>query len=201
MPKCALPSHLREKLHNDWPWPLSKLPRSINAFGPRCAGAACECGGKGYRPWPPRLVRGRGVARWENTGASSILEIPDLVSREVKAADVYGSTFTAIERNPGHPNFNQAGSVVLSWREAAVIRVTSAPAGAWNFPGLIIEENLYSPSTIQEFSPAGWMELEPIFKTWHRDAFGKTPNYRIGYRPDHLDGYYNNGPYAGLNFE
>jgi hypothetical protein len=200
MPKCALPVSLREKLHNDWPWPLSKLPRAINAFGPRCGGVSCECGGKGLRAWPPRLLRGRGVARWENTGASSILEIPDLVKKEIRGpADVYGGTFTAIERNPGHANFNQTGTVVLAWRAAAVIRFGGPPEN--DFETLVLDQNLYSPSTIQEFSPTGWLELDPFFKAWHKNAFGKTPNYRIGYRPDHLDGYYNNGPYAGLNFE
>ena len=32
MPNSALPPNLREKLHWDWPWPFSKIPRGWTAF-------------------------------------------------------------------------------------------------------------------------------------------------------------------------
>jgi hypothetical protein len=32
MPKECLPDHLKDAKHTDWLWPLSLLPRSINAF-------------------------------------------------------------------------------------------------------------------------------------------------------------------------
>lgn len=30
--KQALPPHLRERRHDDWPWPLSYTPRWVNAY-------------------------------------------------------------------------------------------------------------------------------------------------------------------------
>ena len=32
MPRSALPLHLRDKLHWDYPWPFSKMPRAWTAF-------------------------------------------------------------------------------------------------------------------------------------------------------------------------
>ncbi len=32
MPASALPPHLRETLHWDWPWPFSRIPRGWTAF-------------------------------------------------------------------------------------------------------------------------------------------------------------------------
>lgn len=32
MPNSALPKHLQNKLHWDWPWPFSKIPRGWTAF-------------------------------------------------------------------------------------------------------------------------------------------------------------------------
>lgn len=32
MPNSALPPHLRGKLHWDWPWPLSRIPRGWTSF-------------------------------------------------------------------------------------------------------------------------------------------------------------------------
>ena len=32
MPKSALPDHLKDKLHNDWIWPFSYIPRSWTAY-------------------------------------------------------------------------------------------------------------------------------------------------------------------------
>ena len=40
----CLPDHLKDKLHNDWPWPLNKIHRSTSAF----------CGG-GEPDWPPEI--------------------------------------------------------------------------------------------------------------------------------------------------
>jgi hypothetical protein len=183
MPKCALPPHLQSKLHNDWPFPLNRLPRAINAKGPRCLGSACECGGEGYLPWPPKLVKGYGVARWETTGATSIVYVPEFRDRLIGPADLKGKR-VAIERNDG-PQLGQRFEVDL------------------------IEAG-YSPSSLQLYSDKGWMELDPFYKTWHRvlkrDAEGnpvegRCPNWRVGWRVDHLDMYYNFGPFAGLNFE
>ncbi len=52
------------------------------------------------------------------------------------------------------------------------------------------------------------MKLSPEYHAWwkvmKRTKDGKTQhaaNWRHGWRPDHLDVYYNWGPYAGFNFE
>lgn len=58
----ALPKGLREKLHTDWFGPLKKIPRGVNAYGPRCGE-----GSKGYLPWPPQLVRAYNAVEWETS--------------------------------------------------------------------------------------------------------------------------------------
>lgn len=32
MPRSALPAHLKDKLHWDWPWPFNKVPRAWTSF-------------------------------------------------------------------------------------------------------------------------------------------------------------------------
>lgn len=206
MAKCALPSkiikdnkgnevNLRDALHYDWPfWPLTKIPRGLNAFGPRCPGKECpECGGKSFRPWPPTLVEGHGIARWEMEGEGhSIIFIPSLVDKTIKAKDVYNRVHDAIECNPGKMNYGNWGRIQL------------------------LEGEGYSPSAIQKFSDSGWMKLSPyyyaewhVFKryapkdapVWVEDKEPLAAFYRWAYRPDHNDEYYNWGPYAGLHFE
>lgn len=186
---CALPEHLKSKLHTDWTGPLKKIPRSFSARGPRCRlehpAGTCD----GYRPWPPRLVEGEGVARWENTGASSILDIPALRNRRVTADDVYGKTWTCIQRNVGHSNFGQTGTVTLNWRELSMDQLAAG-------------EDEHSPSALQKFSMRGWIKLSPGYTSrWlilvRREIPGAVKGddtvafYRSGYRPDHVDIYYN----------
>ena len=182
---CALPEHLRDRLHNDWFWILKKIPRSFNAKGPRCG-----AGRPGYAPWPPRLVEGHGVARWESDFGNSILEVPDLAKRAVKAADVYGKSWTVIERNAGHPDCGQTGTITLTWRE---LDWSEIEAG----------HGLHSPSALQKFSMRGWLRLAPdYFSCWkiitRRELPGAPDNaddtvafLRRGSRPDHVDVYYN----------
>lgn len=184
---CALPDHLKERLHNDWPGPLKELPRSLNARGPRCGQ-----GNPGYLPWPPKLVEGFGVARWETDGATSIIEIPALANRYVDSS-IYGQTFEVIERKPGHPNFGQKWMQTLTWVEG-------------------LHEGQYSPSALQKFSIKGWIRLSPDYRSsWkiliRREEPGKETGEdtvkfsRTGFRPDTLDLYYNFGPMAGLKWE
>lgn len=175
MPLCALPDHLKEKKHNDWIWPLSYIPRGANAFGPRCGK-----GNKGYLPWPPKLVEGKGVARWESDGATSIIEIPSLANIEIKAKDVYGREFTYIERNVGRPDCGKIGLVTLSWTEGMNI------------------EGQYHPSALQKFSNEGWMRLDPDYYAWWKVLERREPKkddivmfHRRGFRVDSLDQFYN----------
>jgi len=182
MPICALPDHLKDKKHNDWCWPFKNIPRGSNAYGPRCPGITCPiCHGKGFRPWPPILIKGFGVSRWEGTGEGhSIIHIAKLDDIFVTGDDVYGNVFDGIEMNPaldpGH-----------------IVRVK------------LVRGSGYSPSAIQEFSTHGYEILEPYYVAkWMKWTKTLWPNYRNGYRPDHNDMYYNYSkivPYAGLHFE
>jgi hypothetical protein len=174
MPKEALPEKLREKRHNDWIFPLSLIPRGWNAFGPRCGK-----GNPGYLPWPPRIIQGKSVTRWESTGAKSIILIPELEGVRIDSS-IYGRTVEAIETNGPERKFK----VKLEWRELI-----------WPFSEE--DEAMYSPSTIQ-ISPKGWLKMEPsFFVQWDAGDYF----CRWGDRPDHLDKYYNRGPYLGRNTE
>lgn len=172
MPKSALPEHLKDRLHNDWPWPLSYLPRGISAFGPRCGK-----GNPGYKPWPPKLVAGKSVTRWESSGAESRIIIPELNDVKIDPS-IYGKTFKAVDQN------GKELTVTLEWRELT-----------WPFSEA--DRMMYSPSTIQ-VSKKGWLKMEPsFFVQWDADDYF----LRYGFRPDHLDEYYNWGPYLGRNTE
>lgn len=208
---AVLPEHLRNwqgtgkvKLHTDWPWPLSGIPRSWNARGPR-AGQ----GNPGYLPWPPRLIKGRGACRWETAGATSILQIPDLF-REMTADQVYGKKWLCVERKEDHPDFGQTGNVMLDWHEAHVMEAKSALDGSIQ---TFVTPNEYSPSAIQSFSPRGYLKLSPAYHSewkalsWEENGYewdGGLFNRRDT-RPDHLDVYYNTSPlkigFVGLRAE
>lgn len=173
MPKCALPDHLKNAKHSDWIWPFSRIPRSFNAFGPRCPFKS-----KGWKPWPPTLVKGYNVTRWENTGATSILYFPDLEGQEIDAT-IYGVTLKGIEEGSG-------------------LKVKTR----------LTKKGDYSPSALQKRSARGYMVLDPFYRTEWRilkryddDREPLVLWYRIGYRPDHKDKYYNYGPTAGFHFE
>lgn len=181
----ALPAHLREKRHNDWIWPMSKIRRSWNARGPRVGVLK-----PGYLQWPPKLIEGRGVTRWENDGASSIIEIPAL-ERKV-TSDVYGEVFRAYEKNEGNPFYGKSFDVLIEYKINGTGKDGEIKSDTLN----------YSPSALQKFSDGGYMILSPTYKTWHKSLFGKSPNYGVGWRPDHVDIYYNfRHFYGGLNFE
>ena len=190
----ALPEHLRNwkgtgkvRLHDDWPPILRMIPRSYNANGPRAIGAP------GYAPWPPRLREGKGIARWENAGATSIIYIPSLESKII-TQDFYGTKIKAWETVSGNPNFGKEGWVHITWKLDDL------------GPGM------YSPSALQRWSPKGYLKMNPTYWAWWKvlkkkeDPFkstlqtgeNKVAFLRNGWRPDHLDIYYNNGPMAGL---
>jgi len=172
----ALPNHLKNQKHNDWIWPLSYLPRSVNAFGPRASKDSPR-----YRPWPPRIVEGYGVTRWESSGADSIILIPELSGKKITDS-IYGKSFEATELNGPAPGRKIA--VLLEWREL-------------EWPFSTKDMAMYMPSTIQK-SRKGYLRTEPYHYVQWRD--GKY-FFRYGYRCDSLDIYYNFGPYAGRNTE
>jgi len=179
---CALPDNLKGRRHEDWPWPASRIKRGWNAYGPRCIGDQCPiCHGKSRISWPPTFIVGKGVSRWEETGPGhSVLHIKKLDGITVVAEEVYGHIWDGIEMNPGLPNFGK------------VVRVK------------LYSTTGYSPSAIQEFSPRGWMKLDPKFYAeWYRLGKNHTYYHRTGFRPDHEDTYYNKTivGYWGLSFE
>ncbi len=187
MPKCALPEHLKERKHEDWIWPLSKINRGANAYGPRC-----EPGSKGYKPWPPKLIEGYGVSRWENNGAQSIIEIPSFKHENITSA-CYGSIVQAYERNSGNPMFGKLMMVKLEWVEVKHTQGVFTP-------------QQYSPSAIQSFSPKGFLKMDPSYYSYwkqldKKDHWERAIFYRFGNRPDHYDVYYNYGPFFGLKGE
>lgn len=212
MSDLALPPHLRGRLHNDWVWPFTKISRGWNAIGPRAPMNADD-----YAQWPPRLVAGRGVARWESAGGNSIIHIHGLEKVEITGDKVYGRQWLATEMNPGHPNFMKSQDVMLPhW----------APARVWDEPdparpGKFIQKidvDQYSPSALQKFSSRGWMKLSPSYHSeWRVFKKRELPNWpetgddtvaflRRGNRPDHVDLYYNTDRgfpigYAGLHWE
>jgi len=203
---CALPVHLRNwngtgkpKPHTDWPPLLNRIPRSFNAYGPRCPKSS-----KGYRAWPPKLVEGFGVARWELAQASSIIMIPALVNVHVKANQVYGKTWRAIEMAPYNKMFLKEFDVFLThWQESHVYEMETNPGE------IFVSPDQYSPSALQKFSPNGFMRLDPDYHhswrvlkkrelpLWPEDGEDTVLMIRKGYRPDHLDVYYNKSFIAG----
>jgi len=213
----ALPPHLRGKLHNDWIWPLNKISRGWNAAGPRS-----ERFQNDWRPWPPMLVEGKGVSRWEAAGGHSILHIPGLDKERVQGQMVYGRSWLAIEMNPGHPEFLKAKDVYLPPVKEA--RVWDIPDQS--NPGKfiqMIDPDQYSPSALQKFSKEGWMKMYPYYhaewafnnrkelKWLQNGAKGTSPEDTVGFfrrgdRPDHVDLYYNTDRcvpigFAGLKWE
>lgn len=210
----ALPPHLRDwrgtgkpKLHDDWPPLLNRIPRSYNAYGPRCALLDPE----GFRIWPPRLVEGFGVARWENSESTSILYIPALENCHVTGKDVYGRMFMATEMNPGNPRFQDSFPIQIpEWRPNSVRDQHHVSPTGLDFWEPIVTPNDYSPSALQKFSKRGFMQLEPYYRsTWNITKKRELPVwpeigedrllpfFRMGYRPDHVDLYYNRSTLIG----
>lgn len=203
----ALPPHLRGRLHGDWIWPLNKISRGWNAYGPRVSRSAPD-----FLPWPPRLVAGKSVCRWETAGGNSIILIAGLDNVEVTYDDVYGRRWLATEMNPGHPNFMKSEDIFLPhWEESLVWdeEPINGPAKQ------MIKGDFYSPSALQKFSKRGWMSLYPFYHTewnvlkkrelpvWPETGEDTVIFWRRGYRPDHVDLYYNKSIIgtAGLHWE
>lgn len=218
MSDLALPPHLRGRKHNDWPWPFKNVSRGWNAKGPRCRSnpATSTSDPASYLAWPPWIVEGYGVSRWESAGGESIIHIPALDDFHItKGSDVYNRQWMAVEMNPGHVDFLKVKDIFLPrWKESSVYDVLR-PNGLYEQH---CEPDQYSPSALQKFSPKGWMKLEPFYYAqWHLlkkrelPIFPETGEdqvifFRRGNRPDHVDLYYNCDRlvpfgFAGLKWE
>jgi hypothetical protein len=155
--------------------------------------------------WPPRLVEGKGVSRWELAGGGSVIWIPALDTRRVKYEDVYGKKWDVVEMNPGDERFGKLREVYIPhWEEATYTE------------GVAMLPNNYSPSALQKFSKEGFLKMSPSYTAhWWRNknAVEGRPLMdvvrqdrsvvfvRHSWRPDHLQFYFNFGPYAGLRWE
>lgn len=187
MADCALPLHLRGKTHSDWllfKW----VSRGFNAKGPRCG-----AGNPGYLSWPPRILGGKGVVRWESNFAKSRIYIPDLAGVEANDS-IYGKRFMGIEEDSG-----KELQVKLEWREQTWEEIERG-------------DLIYSPSALQKFSNEGVLRLEQgYYSKWKILKQREFPTmnegedtvlfFRNGWRPDHLDLYWNKGPAIGLHWE
>lgn len=169
---CALPDHLKGRLHNDWPPLLNRIPRSFSARGPRCPGQSCECGGKGYLPWPPKLVEGFDVTRWE------------WCDLEGNRKEVYISNFykTRIDKEIYKSQWK-----TINLETGGIITID-------------LNDNWW-PSVIPTKSEYGWLKLDPDFYCqWRTKPSWRKFYFRYGARPD-FDFYYSMGPYGGRNPE
>lgn len=170
MPICALPDHLKNKKHNDWPIGLRWIPRGISAKGPRCG-----VGNPGYLPWPPRLIGGFDVTRWEwcnEKGDRREIYIQDFLGITIEQG-IYNKTWECLELT--YPVFAKRLTVDLK-------------DGWW-------------PSVIPTTSEYGWLKLEPSFECrWRTRPSWRKFYWRWGARPD-FDMYYNLTPYFGRNPE
>jgi len=206
MSDLALPPHLRGRKHNDWPWPFKGISRGWNAKGPRAKGT------QDYLPWPPILVEGKGVSRWETAGGKSIVHIPGLDHVQVKGSDLYGLDWNGVEMNPGNPRFHEPVQIRLTQRTSNVFDVWDESIDKWV---QVCDPDSYSPSALQKFSPKGWMRLSPdYYSQWRIIKKRELPMWpetgedtvifmRTKYRPDHGDLYYNRSIIAsgGLHWE
>ncbi len=172
MPKCALPTHLQDKKHSDWTWPLSLIDRGWNAKGPRCK----DHNDGGYLPWPPKLVEGHNVPRWEWANLAGH-------HREIFVPAFAGKTIG--------PEVYRMGRIQALERTGDIVQAVSIDLQAEN----------WWPSIIQYDMVRGWLRLDPKFYcSWDMGAWWKKYYFRTGWRPD-AELYYNNGPFLGRKFE
>lgn len=174
---AALPHKLWNMRHDDNLWPACHDWRGDDAFGP-LAGV----GHPKYKQSPPKLVKGRGIARWMNAGDSSIIEIPLLANyREIWTPENIPAMLDVIERQGG---VRQAGEH---------FQLTKAELFA-----------TYGPSPLQKFSDQSWLVCDPYHISWHKmikrreylgdkidpEATDKVLFFRYGWRWDSGDDYY-----------
>ena len=171
MGKCALPEHIKNRKHDDWIFPLSLINRGFNARGPRC-----PIGSKSHEMWPPKLIEGFDVNRWEwsdLTGKNHTHGIIEPFKDKLITSSIYQVNWNIQDLNTGETH-----------KDVDLIK-----AG-------------WIPSVIQLYSRKGYLKCDPSFSCkW--DMRHKLFRYywRCGWRADALDMYYNWGPFLGRNFE
>lgn len=182
---AALPHKMWNRRHDDHLWPMCHDWRGDNAHGPR-AGE----GHQKYFPEVPKLIMGRGIARWMMAGDKSIAEVPAFFDYNKEwTPDNIPEVVEFFERKDGNPDFGK----LLRWSKKNFLRY-------------------YAPSSLQKFSPRSYLIREPEHKSWHymiqkREEY--TGNYepdtvlfyRKGWRWDSWDGFYvKNAIYFGLRW-
>ena len=171
----ALPHKLWNMRHDDHLWPRNYQWRGNDAYGYR-AGE----GHPKYMPKLPKLVEGRGIARWMADGDSSVAEVPELSDyRKVWTPDNLPQIIEFYERNPGNPNF---GKGLLKYSQKTFLKT-------------------YAPSALQKFSNRSYLLRDPkhvsLHKMIQKNEVVGDPNSkadwvlfkRKGCRWDSYDGY------------
>jgi hypothetical protein len=169
--------------HDDNPWPGCHRFRGKDAYGP-LAGE----GHDKYFQALPKLVKGRGIARWLSVGDTKAIEIPLFKDYSVTwTTSTIPATLDVVDRKCGSATF---GSTFTITKEQ-----------------LFAE---YAPSPLQKWSDKSWLETDPYHVSYHliinkKETYCGKPDgpddvyfWRYGWRWDSLDNYYNkSGKYIG----
>lgn len=187
----ALPHKLWNMRHDDLLWPMCYNWRGDDAFGYRAGEGHSK-----YMPELPRLVEGRGVARWMSAGDASVVEVPRFRDYEHKwTVENMPEVIEFFERKVGHPDFYDGhdASRLIRWSKKNFLRT-------------------YAPSSLQKFSDASHLVRYPDHVSCHKmlkknekyvgdDKPDLVVFYRRGWRWDSYDGYMiKNAFYAGLRW-
>lgn len=185
---AALPHKLWNMRHDDNIWPFCHDWRGDDAFGPLAA-----VGHPKYKQSPPKLIEGRGIARWMTNNDTSILEIPQLSFYEnLWTVDNLPEYLGVIERRHSNPRFGEH-------YEISKLELLDA----------------YAPTPLQKFSDRSYLKLDPFHISWHKmikrreflgdkidiDAEDTVMFFRYGWRHDSYDNYYvKSATYVGLRW-
>lgn len=174
---CALPHKMWNMRHDDHLWPFCHEWRGDDAVGPRA-----PVGHPKHKPTPPKLVKGRGIARWMSNGDTSVLEIPQLAGYHTEwTPDNFPKFVEAIERKGGHA------------LEGKRMEISKEELFAQ-----------YGPSPLQKFSDRSLLITDPYHASYHqmikrREVLGQSKEitgadqvafFRYGWRWDSGDDYY-----------
>jgi len=185
---AALPHHLWNWKQNDRVWPMCKAYRGDNAIGPR----ALEIYEPKYKRTPPRLVEGRGIARWMSNGDQSVVDVKMFkdYSRIWTPSNLPDMIECVETQKNGH--FGEA----YKFTRSEFLRT-------------------YGPSSLQKFTDKSYLKRDPYHISYHRmikrkeqlhvskDVTGADVVFfwRGGVRWDSLDNYFvKNAIYGGLRW-
>lgn len=183
---APLPHKMWNMRHDDHFWPRCHNWRGDDAYGYR----APE-GHPRRMPKLPKLVVGRGIARWMADGDASVAEVPEFAGYHTEITDRHmPAQIEFVERKCGHPEYGK-------------IKKMSTPE--------FLE--IYAPSALQKFSERSWLKREP-YHISHHYIIEKNEDYcsrengpdlvwlsRYGWRWDSFDGYFRKRAiYTGLRW-